>query len=80
MRILVTGGSGFVGQHLLEHLGRELPNAELFAYSRSTKAVPGVRWIQGDVRDRKQLTEAARDVSPDAVIHLAGASRINHGT
>jgi GDP-4-dehydro-6-deoxy-D-mannose reductase len=79
MRILITGASGFTGHHLIAYL-LSLPDPPALAalYNRSTiHEKRCVRWIQGDITNRKQILDIISDVSPDAVIHLAGASTGN---
>jgi GDP-L-fucose synthase len=74
-RILVTGGSGFLGTHVLE---------ELRARGARDIIVPrSARW---DLTDRAQVRSLFADVKPDLVMHLAarvggiGANRRNPGT
>jgi GDP-L-fucose synthase len=74
-RILVTGGSGFLGMHVLE---------ELRARGAGDIIVPrSARW---DLRDRAQVRSLFTEVKPDLVMHLAGrvggigANRRNPGT
>ena len=58
-RILITGASGFVGQHLTAALRRACPDAALFTDFF-------------DVRDPDAVRAAVRAASPDACVHLAG--------
>ena len=74
--ILVTGGSGFIGRHVVEELlqgGYRVHVLDAFldqVHGDSQAEVPdGVRLIKGDVRDRARVEEALEGV--DAVIHLA---------
>jgi dTDP-L-rhamnose 4-epimerase len=78
MRVLVTGGAGFIGSHVLEALtGARLQARVLDALlpcahpgGRSRLAGdPGVDFVRADVRDLEAVHEALRGV--DAVCHLA---------
>ncbi len=62
-RLLVTGGSGFVGQHLLHHLRDTAPEIELLAPSL-------------DITDKPAVERLIKTTRPDAVLHLAAISAI----
>ena len=69
-RVLVTGGSGFIGQHLVSALvarGRKVRVLDLRA---PTRALPGVQTVIGSVLDPKVVDAALEGV--DQVYHLAG--------
>ena len=79
MNILVTGGAGFIGSHLLQLLGRQ-ENVEVVVYDNLTSGrrehVPeGVRLLEGDVRD-KDLARLFLQEHIDAVIHLAAQTLV----
>ena len=76
-KILVLGGSGFVGRHVCEALSREghritVPTRRLPA--RSVQMFPGVEVVRADVHDPEQLTSLVR--GHDAVVNLVA---ILHG-
>jgi len=83
MRVLVTGGAGFIGSHLVQRLlasGREVTILDDFNdyYDPSIKranVAKGARLVEGDIRDVQALA-AAFDPKPDAVVHLAARAGV----
>ena len=81
MRLLLTGGAGYVGSACLRWL---LKNGhEAFAFDNLSEgnaaAVPDNRLIVGDILDREALATAMRDQQIDAVMHFASpASPIDY--
>lgn len=76
MRILLTGGAGFIGQHVLRQLqarGHEVRVLDSLRPDVHAKAdwapPPGVEFQTGDVRDRETVDRALRGVV--SVMHLA---------
>ena len=76
-RVLVTGGAGFIGSHLVDRLANEgcrvvvlddLSSGSL-ENIRDNLDSGRVRFIEGDVRDSKVVEDAVKDV--DLVCHLA---------
>src|SRR5215203_5684641 len=63
MRVLVTGGAGFIGSHIVEALETAGHEAVVF------DTAPGVRGTVGDVRDAHAVSGALTGV--DAVCHQA---------
>ena len=69
MTLAVTGGTGFVGQAVIDEAGRQgLP---LRALARREQApCEGVEWIRGELADRAALDRLVEGA--DAVLHVAG--------
>lgn len=73
-RILVTGGSSYLGQHLLP-LARRQQYHILFTYfSHEPKSMPGES-RQLDLRDSQAVSDLVSSWQPHAIIHLAGSDR-----
>jgi UDP-glucose 4-epimerase len=75
MRVLVTGGAGFIGSHTIERLlaaGHEATAFDNLSTGKpSNLAGLGVRLVEGDVRDMEALEETLGTERYDAVLHLA---------
>jgi UDP-glucose 4-epimerase len=74
MMILVTGGAGFIGSHLVDRLLKEGHNLVVIdnEVTGHRNNVPhGVRYIKGDISCPNQLEAAFAD-HLDAVLHIAG--------
>jgi dTDP-L-rhamnose 4-epimerase len=78
-KILVTGGAGFIGSHLVDKLIKKRYRVTVFDNLEPQVHPDGLpeyynlkaRFIRGDVRKRKELKEVVADA--DVVIHLAAA-------
>ncbi|MBQ8418313.1 MAG: NAD-dependent epimerase/dehydratase family protein [Phascolarctobacterium sp.] len=80
MKILVTGGAGFIGSHLLDLLNEE-NNVEVVAFDnlssgRESHVPMGIKLIVGDVRDRELLDKVFAEEGFTAVIHLAAQTMV----
>ncbi len=71
MRALVTGASGFVGGHLIDHL---ISNGDqvIAAVAPDTKPKQDIESIEGNVTDYRRMTDVVSSVCPDVIYHLAG--------
>jgi nucleoside-diphosphate-sugar epimerase len=67
--IALTGGTGFVGQALLDEAARTGVEVRALA-RRRMEPMPGVDWVRGDLDDRDALAMLMRDA--EAVVHVAG--------
>ncbi|MCE1237730.1 MAG: dTDP-glucose 4,6-dehydratase [Hyphomicrobiales bacterium] len=87
MRILVTGGAGFIGSALTRHLIAESEH-EVLVYDKLTYAgrlsslasvasSPRFGFVRGDVCDREAVGRAIAEFRPDVVTHLAAESHVD---
>jgi dihydroflavonol-4-reductase len=72
MKIFITGATGFIGTHLVEHLSET--SHDLYCLARETSQIEGlqasgVKIIMGDINDKASLVEGMRGC--DWVIHMA---------
>lgn len=78
MKILITGGAGFIGSHLTDHLLKE-NNQVLVIDNYSTgrrenlPSHPQLQIIEGSISDELLLRKLFSDFKPDTVIHCAAA-------
>ena len=87
MRILVTGGCGFIGSalvlHLVHDLGHEVATVDALTYAANPVSLdslrddPRHRLIEADICDRAAMIEAFAGFRPDAVMHLAAESHVD---
>jgi len=75
MKVVVTGGSGFIGTNLVEALcnaGHEVVNLDIKA-----PVLQHGLWRQQDILDRQGLAAMLADIAPQVVVHLAARTDLN---
>ena len=86
MKILVTGGAGFIGSavvRLAVERGHQVINLDALTYAGRLENVasvadhPNYVFEQADIRDRAALTRIFETHNPDAVMHLAAESHVD---
>ena len=86
MKILVTGGAGFIGSNFLHYWFRRHPkdeiiNFDLMTYAADPRNLVGLEkynymFIKGDIADRELIGKTVRDV--DAIVNFAAESHVDN--
>jgi UDP-glucose 4-epimerase len=75
MRLLVTGGAGFIGSHTVDALvaeGRgEIAVIDDLSAGKRAQVNPKARFYQADLRDAEKVRQIIAEERPEAIIHLA---------
>lgn len=87
MRVLVTGGAGFIGsalvRYLVRELGAEVLNVDKLTYAGNLTSLSSVegarnyRFLRADICDRATIAEAIAGFRPDRIMHLAAESHVD---
>ncbi|MBM0065965.1 dTDP-glucose 4,6-dehydratase [Alkalicoccobacillus gibsonii] len=88
MRLLVTGGAGFIGSHFIRYMLREYPNYQIVNVDSLTYAgnvanlasvadVDGYQFIKADIRDKGQMAHILSSNTLDAVVHFAAETHVD---
>jgi UDP-glucose 4-epimerase len=79
MRILVTGGAGFIGSHIVEGLlssGHEVAVLDDLSTGRRENVPASAKLFECDLRDLERTRTVLRDFRPDAVSHQAAQASV----
>lgn len=87
MKVLVTGGAGFIGsavvRHLVTELGVHVVNLDALTYAGNLDSLAmlsnqaGYRFVHGNICDASLVADLFRSEQPDAVMHLAAESHVD---
>lgn len=88
MRVLITGGAGFIGSRLIlywleKHPGDQILNLDKLSYAANLALLapvqnhPQYAFSQTDLCERKAVRTLLREFQPEAVLHLAAESHVD---
>ncbi|MEJ2229020.1 MAG: dTDP-glucose 4,6-dehydratase [Alphaproteobacteria bacterium] len=86
MRVLVTGGCGFIGSAVIRHgiraRGATILNIDKLTYAATPESLDAVAngrytFLQADICDAAAIEKAFSEFAPDAVMHLAAESHVD---
>ncbi len=87
-KLLITGGAGFIGSHVVRLFVNKYPdyqicNVDLLTYAGNLENLadvenqPNYRFIRADITDPQAMQQVFQEARPDAVIHLAAESHVD---
>ena len=82
MKVLVTGGTGFVGSHMVDFLLKEKKGLEIYGVVRWRSKTDniehveekGIKLSECDIRDAYSVKKVIDEIRPDRIFHLAAQS------
>ena len=88
MKLLITGGAGFIGSNFIHHILEKYPTYKIINLDKLTycgnldnlKEVednPNYKFIQGDICDREKIAEIFENEKPDFVINFAAETHVD---
>lgn len=80
MKLLVTGGAGFIGSHIVEHAlsaGHEVAVLDDLSTGKEENVPAGVELLRVDLRDREATSNALGDYKPTVVSHQAAQASVS---
>lgn len=89
MKLIVTGGAGFIGSNLILHLHNNYPDVEILnidkltyasdlSYLEPIKQSDRYRFKKLDITDRNAIRDLFQKWHPDGIIHLAAESHVDN--
>jgi len=89
MKLIITGGAGFIGSNLILHLLKNYPDIEILNidkltyasdlnYLNEVKSQERYSFLKLDLVNREHVRKALQDWNPDGVMHLAAESHVDN--
>lgn len=86
--ILITGGAGFIGSHLVRRMVTKYPDYRIINFDKLTYAgnlenlrdiehLPNYQFVRGDITDLNQIREVFATYNVDGVMHCAAESHVD---
>ena len=87
MKLLVTGGAGFIGSHFIRHILGKYPDYQVINLDKLTYAGnlenckdysknPNYRFVEGDIADKKLVDELAGEV--EVIVNIAAETHVDN--
>lgn len=94
MKLLITGGLGFIGSNFIRQMMNKYPDYKIVNLDKMTYAGnpenlkdieknPNYKFVRGDISDEKLVNELVSGEKPDAIVHFAAESHVDrsiHGS
>ena len=88
MKIIVTGGAGFIGGNFVHHMVNKYPEYEIICLDKLTYAgnletlepvmnKPNFKFVKGDIADRKFIFDLFETEKPDVIVNFAAESHVD---
>ncbi|QQG49772.1 MAG: NAD-dependent epimerase/dehydratase family protein [Candidatus Berkelbacteria bacterium] len=81
MRVLVTGGAGFIGSHVVDLLlenGHDVSVVDNLVSGKEANVPKGAKFYKADIKDASALRKIFKNAKPEAVLHFAAQKSVTH--